>query len=67
MPEPTLADVMARIDNLDRVLTLEVRALHAEVRATKAELGLAITTLTGDLRDLWTEHLAHGRPDEPTS
>lgn len=69
----SLADVMARLDALDRVLGLELRALSAEVRAFRAEataelaaLRQQVVDLDHGLRDLWTEHLAHSHPDEGT-
>jgi hypothetical protein len=66
-PEPTIADVLARLD----VISLEARTGFAEVRASIAEARVAISELRQDLRnldqglrDLWTEHWAHSHPDE---
>jgi hypothetical protein len=70
MPEPTLVDVLGRLDNLDRVLSLELRALRAEVTAGFAEVRVDISALRQDIqeldksmRDLWTEHLDHSHPE----
>jgi hypothetical protein len=50
-PEPTIADVLARIDNLDRVLGLELRAFGSELRADIAILRLDTTTSLSTLFD----------------
>ena len=57
MADPSNADILKRIDDLDRVLSLELRALRAEV-------GLQIAQLRDDVRSLWGEHLGHTHPPE---
>jgi uncharacterized coiled-coil protein SlyX len=66
-PEPTIADVLARLD----VLALEVRAGFAEQRSAVAELRVelvavrqSIDDLEHAVRDLWDEHLGHSHPTE---
>lgn len=67
MSEPTIADVLARLDRIEHAA--DVRAL--EGRAALAELRLDVTTLRQEvhdlghqLRDLWHEHLLHSHPTE---
>jgi hypothetical protein len=62
--DPTLGDVISRVDALERTVTAMDRTLGLEMRALRAELTLAISQLGSDLRVLWTEHLAHSHPDE---
>jgi hypothetical protein len=57
--EPTLADVLSRID----VLALEMRAGFAETRLALAELRSELHELDHSMRDLWNEHLGHSHPD----
>lgn len=52
-------------DHLE-VLSLEMRAGFAEMRASLAELRTQIVELRTDVRTLWTEHLGHYHPDEPS-
>ncbi len=79
MADPTLADVMARLDLFDRqfeVLALELRALRAEETAGFAEVRVDVSALRQtvldldkSMRELWTEHWGHGHPhthDEDT-
>jgi uncharacterized coiled-coil protein SlyX len=64
--EPTIADVLARLD----VLALEMRAGFAEQRSAVAELRIELVAvrqtvhdLEHAMRDLWNEHLGHSHPD----
>lgn len=67
MSEPTVADVLARLD----VVALEIRALRAEMVAGFAELRVDVAGLRHDvadlersMRELWTEHLGHSHGPE---
>lgn len=71
--EPTIADVLTRLDRVDRqfdVVGLELRALRAEMTAGFAELRVDVAALRQtvleldkSMRDLWTEHLGHEHPE----
>ena len=63
-PDNGIGAVLARIDDLERTVTAMDRTLGLEMRALRAEMTLALTQLSSDVRDLWTEHLAHSHPDE---
>lgn len=66
-PEPTLADVLGRLDRIEhsiQVLGLEMRAGFAETRLELVEVKRSIHDLDHSMRDLWAEHLGHTHPNE---
>lgn len=67
MSEPTLADVIDRLDRIERTMemqAMETRAANAELRISLVEVRQGVHDLGRDLRELWQEHLMHSHPTE---
>lgn len=65
MADPTIADVMARLDRIEQLIdttALESRARAAELRLDVIAVRQTVLDLEKSMRDLWTEHWGHEHP-----
>ena len=68
--EPTIRDVMTRLDGIDqsvKILSLELRAAPGEPKLGLTEVRQTIHDLDHSVRDLWNEYFGRSRPDESDS